>query len=192
MADRLDPVDIVTVGVGMTGIILARELATTGLKIVGLERGAMRDTVPEFQSPWMHDELRFAVRKALMMDTSRETFTVRNNTSQTALPLRRLQGFLPGTGVGGAMVHWNGQTYRFQVSDFVYRTRMEERYGKGFLDDDLTIRTGASPTTIWSRTTTTSNISAASAARPATSRARSCPAAIRSRAHARANIRRRR
>lgn len=140
MAERLDPVDIVTVGVGMTGIILARELAPTGLKIVGIERGGMRDTVPEFQSPWMHDELRFAVRKSLMMDTARETFTFRNNTKQNALPLRRIQGFLPGTGVGGAMVHWNGQTYRFQVADFIYRSHHEQRYGKGFIDADLTIQ----------------------------------------------------
>ena len=140
MASRLDPVDIVTIGVGMTGIILARELGPTGLKIVGLERGSMRDTVPDFQSPAMHDELRFAVRKTLMMDTARETFTFRNNTSQTALPLRRIQGFLPGTGVGGAMVHWNGQTFRYQVSDFINRTHLDERYGKGFGDPELTLQ----------------------------------------------------
>ncbi len=140
MASRLDPVDVITVGVGMTGIILARELAPTGLKILGLERGAMRDTVPDFQSPWMHDELRFAVRKALMMDTTRETFTFRNADNQTALPLRRIAGFLPGTGVGGSMVHWNGQTFRYQVADFVYRTHIEERYGKNFVDPELTIQ----------------------------------------------------
>jgi gluconate 2-dehydrogenase alpha chain len=140
MVERLQPVDVVTVGVGMTGAILAKELTAAGLKVVGLERGAMRDTVPDFQSPSMHDELRFAVRKGLMMDAARETMTFRNRRDQTALPLRRIQGFLPGTGVGGALVHWNGQTYRFQVADFIYRTRMEERYGKNFIDPDLTIQ----------------------------------------------------
>jgi len=140
MAEKLRPVDVVTIGVGMTGIILAKELAATGLKVVGLERGAMRDTVPDFQSPGEHDELRFAVRKALMMDTTRETFTFRNNGSQTALPLRRIQGFLPGTGVGGAMVHWNGQTFRYQVADFIYRTHIQERYGRNFIDPDLSIQ----------------------------------------------------
>jgi gluconate 2-dehydrogenase alpha chain len=140
MAETLRPVDVVTIGVGMTGAILAKELAASGLKVVGLERGAMRDTVPDFQSPGMHDELRFAIRKALMVDTARETMTFRNTSGETALPLRRIQGFLPGTGVGGAMVHWNGQTYRFQEADFVYRSRMEQRYGKNFLDPDLSIQ----------------------------------------------------
>ena len=90
MAERLRPVDAVTIGVGMTGSILAKELAAAGLKVVGLERGAERDTVPDFQSPAMHDELRFAIRKSLMMDTTRETMTVRANVDQTALPLRRI------------------------------------------------------------------------------------------------------
>src|SRR6267142_5576421 len=73
MAERLKPVDVVTVGVGLTGAIMAKELAATGLKVVGLERGPARDTVPDFQSPAIHDELRFAVRKALMQDNVKET-----------------------------------------------------------------------------------------------------------------------
>src|SRR5476649_111876 len=102
----------------MAGSIVAKELAAAGYKVVGLERGDTRFTVPEFQSPAMHDELRFAVRKAMMQDNTRETVTFRNHGSQLALPLRRWEGFLPGTGLGGAMVHWNGQTYRFHASDF--------------------------------------------------------------------------
>lgn len=140
MAERLKPVDAVTIGVGMTGSILGHELTKAGLKVVGLERGAERETVPDFQGPAMHDELRFAIRKGLMVDAARETFTLRNNDNETALPLRRIAGFLPGTGLGGSMVHWNGATWRFQESDFIYRTRMEERYGKKFLDPDLTIQ----------------------------------------------------
>ena len=38
------------------------------------------------------------------------------------------------------MVHWNGQTYRFQANDFQLATRTRERYGKKFLDPDLTIQ----------------------------------------------------
>ena len=102
----------------------ARNWRTTGLKVVGLERGAPRDTVPDFQSPAIHDELRFAVRKALMQDNAKETMTFRNSPDQTALPMRRWQGFMPGTGLGGAVVHWNGQTYRFQPADFIYRTHL--------------------------------------------------------------------
>src|SRR5271154_3819031 len=51
MAKRLRPVDVVTIGVGLTGSLMALELAKTGLKVVGIERGAPRFTVPDFQSP---------------------------------------------------------------------------------------------------------------------------------------------
>src|SRR5215471_11981523 len=140
MAERLKPVDVVTVGVGLTGAILGKELAAQGLKVVGLERGAYRDTVPDFQSPNIHDELRFAVRKAMTQDNVKEAMTFRNELHQTALPMRRWQGFMPGTGLGGAAVHWNGLTWRFQPADFVYRTHLEQRYGKDFVDPELTIQ----------------------------------------------------
>jgi gluconate 2-dehydrogenase alpha chain len=102
MAQRLKAVDVVTIGVGLTGAILGKELAASGLKVVGLERGPMRDTVPDFQSPAIHDELRYAVRKALTQDNVKEAMTFRNASRETALPMRRWQGFMPGTGLGGA------------------------------------------------------------------------------------------
>jgi gluconate 2-dehydrogenase alpha chain len=140
MAKRLKPVDVVTVGVGLAGAIMAKELAASGLKVVGLERGPGRDTVPDFQSPAIHDELRFAIRKGLMQDNVREAVTARNTQDQRALPIRRWEAFLPGTGLGGAAVHWNAQTYRFQPADFVYKTHLEQRYGKKFIDADLTVQ----------------------------------------------------
>jgi gluconate 2-dehydrogenase alpha chain len=112
MVERLKPVDVVTIGVGLTGTIMAKELASVGLTVVGLERGAIRETVPDFQSPAIHDELRFAVRKAMMQDNVKEAVTFRNSSDQTALPVRRWESFLPGTGLGGSAVHWNGQTFR--------------------------------------------------------------------------------
>jgi gluconate 2-dehydrogenase alpha chain len=140
MAQRLKQVDVVVIGIGMAGSIVAKELAAAGCKVVGLERGAARFTVPEFQSPAIHDELRFDVRKALMQDNTREAVTFRNQTAQTALPIRRWESFLPGTGVGGSMVHWNGQTWRFQANDFRLASRTRERYGKNFLDADVTLQ----------------------------------------------------
>ena len=110
MATKLKSADIVIVGLGWTGGILAKELADTGLSIVVLERGKPRDTNPDFMYPNVHDELKYAQRHELMQDVSRETLTFRNNSSQTALPMRQLGSFLPGEGVGGAGVHWNGVT----------------------------------------------------------------------------------
>ncbi|MBV8361500.1 MAG: GMC family oxidoreductase [Deltaproteobacteria bacterium] len=134
MATRLKPVDVVTIGVGLTGTMAALEMTDAGLKVVGIERGAERYTVPDFQSPTIHDELRFSIRKAMMQDNVKEAVTFRNNSGQRALPLRRWESFLPGQGLGGSFVHWNGQSFRAQVVDFTYRTSMIKRYGKKFLE----------------------------------------------------------
>jgi gluconate 2-dehydrogenase alpha chain len=134
MATRLKPVDVVTIGVGLNGSLTALELAKVGLKIVGLERGGVRDTVPDFQSPWIHDELRYSIRKGMMQDNTKVAVTFRNSSDQTALPIRRWESFLPGQGLGGSFVHWNGQSFRAQVADFIYKTHLEQRYGKKFLE----------------------------------------------------------
>jgi gluconate 2-dehydrogenase alpha chain len=107
MARALKPVDVVTIGVGLTGSLAALELAKQGLKVVGLEAGAPRYTVPDF-----HDELRFSIRKAMMQDNVKEAVAFRNSSDQTALPIRRWESFLPGEGLGGSFVHWNGQSFR--------------------------------------------------------------------------------
>ena len=67
-----------------------------------------------------------------------ETQTFRNNRNQIALPIRRWGSYLPGVGVGGAGVHWNGQTFRFLPSDFVAKSHNEERYGP--LPDEMTVQ----------------------------------------------------
>ena len=113
-------------GGGLTAAILGKELAEAGQRVVALERGPMRDTVPDFQSPTMHDELKFDVRYALIQDLSAQTVTFRNFAGQRALPMRQLGSFLPGDGVGGAAVHWNGQTWRFQPEWFRLRSWVNE------------------------------------------------------------------
>src|SRR5271156_4508114 len=143
MAKRLKPVDVVTIGVGLTGSLMALELARAGLKVVGIERGAPRFTVPDFQSPAIHDELRFSIRKGMMQDNTKVAVTFRNSSNETALPIRRWESFLPGQGLGGSFVHWNGQSFRAQVADFIYRTHILERYGKKLLEaggPELTIQ----------------------------------------------------
>src|SRR6202047_3854084 len=143
MAQRLQPVDVVTIGVGLTGSLAALELVETGLKGVGLRRGLPRATVPVSQSPAIHDELRFSIRKGMMQDNTKVAVTFRNNSNETALPIRRWESFLPGQGLGGSFVHWNGQSFRAQVADFIYKTHHERRYGKNFVekcDPNLTIQ----------------------------------------------------
>ena len=138
MTIKMKPVDVVLTGVGWTGGILGKELAQAGLKVVGLERGRARDTNPDFLAPWVHDELRYHSRFELMQDLAKETLTFRNSADQVALPMRYLGSFYPGEGLGGAGVHWNGQTFRFLPWDFETRSRTLARYGPGALPADCT------------------------------------------------------
>ena len=140
MATKLKPVDVVLVGFGWTASIIAQELTDAGLEVLALERGKFRDTVPDFSTTFVQDELKYALRHELFEEPRQETLTFRNSLNQTALPMRHLGSFLPAAGVGGAGVHWNGQTWRFLPTDFTMRSHMEKRYGKNFIPQDMTIQ----------------------------------------------------
>lgn len=137
MAKRLPKVDVVIVGVGWAGAIIAAELTKAGLAVVGLERGKERRTEDYFM---VHDELRYALRYELMQDLSKETVTFRSNERIRALPMRSYGSFLLGDGLGGAGVHWNGQTYRFLPYDFQIRSKTIERYGQNKIPAEMTIQ----------------------------------------------------
>lgn len=140
MSTKLPEVDVVLIGFGLTAAIIAQELTDSGLQVLALERGGYRDTVPDFSTTTIQDELRYAVHNGLFEEPERETLTFRNSMDQTALPMRHLGSFLPASGVGGAAVHWNGQHWRFLPTDFVIRSHYEQRYGKGFIPADMTIQ----------------------------------------------------
>ena len=132
--------DVVIVGLGWTGGILAKELSEAGLSVVALERGGPRHTNPDFAVPMIRDELRYAVRHDLMANPARDTITFRNAVGETALPMRRLGSFLPGEGVGGAGVHWNGQQWRWSPVDHAIRTHYQERYGRAYIPEDMNLQ----------------------------------------------------
>src|SRR5580693_2403862 len=140
MTTKRKDVDVVIVGLGWTGGILAKELAESGLKVVALERGAQRSSESDYALPNIRDELRYVTRHDLMQNTARDTITVRNTPSQQALPMRRLGSFLPGEVVGGGAVHWSGHTWRWTDAEFKVRSIYEERYGKNFIPADMTIQ----------------------------------------------------
>ncbi|MEV5029163.1 GMC family oxidoreductase [Paenibacillus sp. LPE1-1-1.1] len=137
MAKTLPKTDVVIVGVGWSGGIIASELTKSGLNVVGLERGKERKTEDYFM---VHDELRYALRYEMMQDLSKETITFRSNEKIRALPMRQYGSFLIGDGLGGAGVHWNGQTYRFLPYDFEIRSKTIEKYGKNKIPAGMTIQ----------------------------------------------------
>ena len=131
------PADIVIVGLGWCGGIIAQQLAQTGLKIVALERGPERAADATDATP--HDELRFNIRNELMLDTASETLTFRNHPGQTALPMRQLGSFMPGQGVGGAGVTWNGITQRWSEWDHAPRSAIIAEHGEAAIPEDMTV-----------------------------------------------------
>ncbi|OGA37467.1 MAG: GMC family oxidoreductase [Betaproteobacteria bacterium RIFCSPLOWO2_12_FULL_62_13] len=137
-ATKLKLVDVVVVGAGVAGTIVCKELAETGLKVVGLERGRMIDPQHDFAMPYVHDELKYERHSDLTQNLSRETITFRNAMNETALPMREMGSFKPGECVGGAGVHWGGTSFRFLPWDFETRSRTIERYGKNRIPEDCT------------------------------------------------------
>src|SRR6266702_2980655 len=99
MAKRLAKKDVVIIGLGWTGSILAHELTDAGLDVVAVERGPWRDTAADFNVGYAADELRYAVRLDLFQSPAQNTLTSRNNANQTALPIRQFGSFIPGNGV---------------------------------------------------------------------------------------------
>ena len=140
MVKKLPAKNVVIIGLGWTGSILGCEMAKAGLEVVALERGPWRDTATAFPTSYAQDEWRYDVQHDLFVQTRQTTLTFRNKADQTALPIRSWASFLPGNGVGGAGVHWGGQTWRFLPTDFRLRSHLEERYGKNFLPQDMTIQ----------------------------------------------------
>jgi|ERR1700674_4953600 len=134
----LPPVDVVIVGGGWTGLLMAKELGSrTALSVVVLERGGQRKT--ENYSSDM-DELDYAIRMHMMQDLSQETVTFRHGPHQRALPLRQHGCFLPGTGVGGAGEHWSAWFPRFVPDNFELLSRTLEKYGPRKLPEDHSIQ----------------------------------------------------
>jgi gluconate 2-dehydrogenase alpha chain len=134
----LPAVDVVIIGGGWTGLLMAKELgARTSLSVVVLERGGERNPS---DYPADMDELDYAVHHRMMQDFSKEPFTIRHSTSDQAYPLRELGSFLPGTGVGGAGEHWSGLCKRFVPNCFEAYSKTIERYGAKKLPDDHSIQ----------------------------------------------------
>jgi gluconate 2-dehydrogenase alpha chain len=128
---RLKAREVVIVGGGLTAGLVARRLVPAGREVLVLERGPERNGGPEGELPTQRDELRWGTHRGLTQRENVETVTLRHGPDEQALPMRRLTSFLPGYGVGGAISHWNGQTWRYQTTDYRLRSHLESRYGKG-------------------------------------------------------------
>src|SRR5215510_11289638 len=128
----IEKTDVVIVGAGAAGGILAAELGKAGMKVIGLERGP-RLATPDFSA---QDELRYFQRRDLRPDVKRQPVTWRPNAKERANPLPRLDY---GNQVGGGTVHYGAVSWRFHEDDFRARSQTIERYGAGAIPEDSSL-----------------------------------------------------
>src|ERR1700692_1428783 len=95
----VEKTDVVIVGVGAVGGILAAELGKAGMQVIGLERGP-RLTTADFDP---HDELRYFERGDLRPNPKTQPITWRANTNVRAAPMG-IQSY--GNQAGGGTVHY--------------------------------------------------------------------------------------
>src|SRR3954452_14373248 len=128
----IDKTDVVIVGVGAAGGILAAELAKSGMKVIGLERGP-RLTTQDFNP---HDELRYFQRQDLRPNPKRQPVTWRRNADARATPIPT-QSY--GNQAGGGTVHYGAVSWRFHEDDFRVRSQTIERYGAAAIPEDSSV-----------------------------------------------------
>jgi choline dehydrogenase-like flavoprotein len=102
-----EPVDLVVVGAGAGGVVLAQRLARAGWRCVILEKGPFWDP----DRDWVSDE-----------KGSHPIYWTDNRIISGSDPVQMGKNN-SGVGVGGSMTHFAGYVPRFHPSDFEVRTR---------------------------------------------------------------------
>src|SRR6266513_191208 len=124
--------DVVIVGVGAAGAILAAELGQAGMKVIGHERGPRLKTA-DFEP---HDELRYFQRQDLRPNIKRQPITWRPNADTRATPIP-VQNY--GNQAGGGTVHYGAVSWRMHEDDFRARSHTIERYGASAIPEDSSL-----------------------------------------------------
>ncbi len=129
------PADVVLVGLGAVGAVVAPILARAGLRVVALEAGPWR--TPQDYFP---DELNSAYycRGELGPKFLGEAPRWRRNADQAdrgaTFSLGRMMN-----GVGGSVVHWGGALRRCHPHHFKFLSHVRERWGEQVLPDGHTL-----------------------------------------------------
>ena len=129
------PVDVVLVGVGAVGGLIAPILAEAGLRVVGLEAGPIRSL-----ADYVPDELgaTYYCRQNLGPKFIAEEIRWRRNagepTQEPGYSLGRMMN-----GAGGSVVHYGAWLRRFHPHHLRYRSHIEERWGKGVIPEGCTV-----------------------------------------------------
>lgn len=125
-----EAVDFVVIGSGAAGGVVAKELSTSGFRVVVLEQGPYLR-----EKDYTHDEIRFATRQGLTNDIRRQPVFYRSEAGETPV-LRKAVGY--GRQVGGGSVHFAANYWRFHEVDFAERSAFGTVPGSAFDDWPLT------------------------------------------------------
>src|SRR5579864_5306997 len=129
-------VDVVCLGVGYMSGVVATELARQNYKVVGITKGPYWDYVNDF-SMTKYDEWGVGLGRKYDSPLPLQSATIRNNSSQFALPVRRytmpIQYHALGHGVGGAAQHYGGTMGRQGPWGYQQQSLTASKYGSTFL-----------------------------------------------------------
>jgi gluconate 2-dehydrogenase alpha chain len=137
--------DVIVVGLGAAGGLIASELAGRGARVIGIEKGSLyrpSDFVSKF------DEIRYYCRSAIVPRMATDPLTWRPDEKTEARVLPWASNALglgnpfqipPSIGTGGGTIHWGGASFRFREADFRMRSAIEERFGAAALPEGHTL-----------------------------------------------------
>lgn len=129
------PVDVVLVGVGAMGSLVAPLLARAGLSVVGLEAGPWRtgrDFVPDELSSAYY--CRGDMGEKFLAETPRWRRDEGGPTRPATFSLGRMMN-----SVGGSVIHWGGALRRNHPHHFAYRSHLRDTGGERALPDGHTL-----------------------------------------------------
>jgi gluconate 2-dehydrogenase alpha chain len=128
--------DVVVMGLGVMSGTIAAELSLAKYKVVGITRGPYWDHSIDY-SMTKYDEWGIGFERKFDFPASLQTTTIRNTSTQFALPARRstfpIQYHNLGYGVGGAAQHYAGNMGRQGPWAFTMQSSTASSYGSGFL-----------------------------------------------------------
>jgi gluconate 2-dehydrogenase alpha chain len=129
------PVDVVLVGVGAVGGLVAPILSEAGLRVVGLEAGPLRSL-----ADYIPDELgaTYYCRQNLGQKFMAEEIRWRRNAGEAT----RDPGYSLGrmmNGAGGSVIHYGAWLRRFHPHHLSYRSYIVERWGKDVIPEGCTV-----------------------------------------------------
>jgi gluconate 2-dehydrogenase alpha chain len=134
-ADPASEVDILIVGAGTVGSVIAPIFARTGLKVVALEPGPYRT-----QEDYLPDELgatyycRANMGSKFLSETPRWRRNEGEPTQEATFSLGRMMN-----GVGGSIIHYGAWMRRFHPHHFEMLSHVKDRWGLSVLPPECTL-----------------------------------------------------